>query len=364
MPVDVTAYDAPQNILPSPTEEKSSVSHGKESGVRAFESEDGPSFADFLDIINPLQNLPIIGSIYRYLTGDERGGVSAVIGGALFGGPFGRALAALEVAARGESGQDFGEPVLTAMFGGDEKSESGGVMLAENNEPPAPVARDHVAQIAMNGAVQDGEYLVFGGSGSPLSVLNPNRETGPIARPASAPDRRGDFLVFGSIGAEEPDGAVQRLQKTTRAIKADTLFSAVSGATQTAFAPTDEEIPGRTAAALGPRAVRPGKDGDYHGMPGPARTGPARPRQSLPPPTTGAGAVPGGQSEMRVRTANPLLRASTPVSDSDASKWFSSAFNQAMDKYERTRSINGDATNAVATTPIVRPARGADTELH
>ncbi|MGB6086494.1 MAG: hypothetical protein WBF74_07845, partial [Parvibaculum sp.] len=30
-------------------------------------------FSDFLDVINPLQHIPIVSSIYRELTGDELG---------------------------------------------------------------------------------------------------------------------------------------------------------------------------------------------------------------------------------------------------------------------------------------------------
>ena len=46
-------------------------------------------FADFLDVINPLQHIPIVSSIYRAITGDEINGPARVLGGALFGGPLG-----------------------------------------------------------------------------------------------------------------------------------------------------------------------------------------------------------------------------------------------------------------------------------
>ncbi|MBT5013959.1 MAG: hypothetical protein HON02_05865, partial [Rhodospirillaceae bacterium] len=32
---------------------------------------DGFTFLDFLDIINPLQHIPVVGSLYRDMTGDE-----------------------------------------------------------------------------------------------------------------------------------------------------------------------------------------------------------------------------------------------------------------------------------------------------
>lgn len=46
-------------------------------------------FADLLDIINPLQHIPIVSHIYRALTGDEIEGPARIAGGLLFGGPVG-----------------------------------------------------------------------------------------------------------------------------------------------------------------------------------------------------------------------------------------------------------------------------------
>lgn len=45
--------------------------------------------ADLLDIINPLQHIPIVGQAYRALTGDTLGTPARIFGGLLFGGPAG-----------------------------------------------------------------------------------------------------------------------------------------------------------------------------------------------------------------------------------------------------------------------------------
>src|SRR3970282_788734 len=42
-------------------------------------------FRDVLDIINPLQHIPIVATIYRNMTGDKLGMAPRVIGGALWG---------------------------------------------------------------------------------------------------------------------------------------------------------------------------------------------------------------------------------------------------------------------------------------
>lgn len=50
-------------------------------------------FADILDVINPLQHIPVINYAYRALTGDSIATQNAVAGGALYGGPLGGLVA-------------------------------------------------------------------------------------------------------------------------------------------------------------------------------------------------------------------------------------------------------------------------------
>ena len=86
---------------------------------KGFWGEDGFTFGDFLDTINPLQHLPIVGTIYRALTGDELAPGARLAGGALFGGPIGAATAVANLAVEEIAGQDIGATVLAA-FTGDE----------------------------------------------------------------------------------------------------------------------------------------------------------------------------------------------------------------------------------------------------
>ncbi len=74
----------------------------------ASAKKDGLGFADFLDIINPLHHLPVIGSVYRKLTGDTINPAMKIAGGALFGGPIGVALSAVELAF---TSRDKPEPI-------------------------------------------------------------------------------------------------------------------------------------------------------------------------------------------------------------------------------------------------------------
>lgn len=77
-------------------------------------------FADLLDMINPLQHIPLINHLYRDLTGDTIKPVSRIIGGTIFGGPAGGAAALVNTAVEYETGKDIAGNVL-AMAGGREK---------------------------------------------------------------------------------------------------------------------------------------------------------------------------------------------------------------------------------------------------
>jgi hypothetical protein len=71
-----------------------------------------------IDIINPLQHIPVISSIYRHLTGDEISPAARIAGDALYGGPIGAAVAVANVAVESNTGRDIGENVF-AMASGD-----------------------------------------------------------------------------------------------------------------------------------------------------------------------------------------------------------------------------------------------------
>lgn len=54
--------------------------------------------ADIVDMINPLQHIPIVNNVYQSVTGDTIGSIAMIVGGAVFGGPIG-ALTSMGFAA-------------------------------------------------------------------------------------------------------------------------------------------------------------------------------------------------------------------------------------------------------------------------
>ena len=66
-------------------------------GFKPF-GDDGLTFADVIDIVNPLQHIPVISTFYRKLTGDTIDPAMRIAGGALFGGPLGALASTMAVA--------------------------------------------------------------------------------------------------------------------------------------------------------------------------------------------------------------------------------------------------------------------------
>jgi len=85
-----------------------------------------PSFKDMLDVINPLQHIPVVGTIYRKITGDDISSSARIIGGTLFGGPIGGALAMADVAVQEQTGSSFGDKAYNLV-----SKDSGNIQVAE-----------------------------------------------------------------------------------------------------------------------------------------------------------------------------------------------------------------------------------------
>ncbi|MFT5394891.1 MAG: hypothetical protein ACI85N_000070 [Gammaproteobacteria bacterium] len=92
----------------------STNSTSSQEGSSLF-GEDEFSFGDFLDIINPLQHIPVISTIYRKITGDIIAPSMQIAGDALFGGPIGAAISIAKEAIKSQFSQDSTEKNETAI---------------------------------------------------------------------------------------------------------------------------------------------------------------------------------------------------------------------------------------------------------
>lgn len=73
------------------------------------------SFWDLVDVINPLQHIPVVSSIYRSVTGDEIGAGARMAGGFLFGGVIGLGGAVANLALEAVTGDDVEGHILSLV---------------------------------------------------------------------------------------------------------------------------------------------------------------------------------------------------------------------------------------------------------
>lgn len=104
------------------------------------------TFGDFIDIINPLQHIPVVSTLYREITGDEISPHARIFGDTLFGGPMGFVSAIAEVFYEEVTGEDPGETLLAFFTGEDGEDtpqfagDDGGVVPASGPAAALPAA--------------------------------------------------------------------------------------------------------------------------------------------------------------------------------------------------------------------------------
>jgi hypothetical protein len=103
---------------------------------------DGFGFDDFVDIINPLQHLPFVSTLYREFTGDTIAPAARTAGSALYGGPAGLVAGVANVMFEAESGSDIGATMVAELTGGGSTPVNAApveaVLLAEAPQTVSP----------------------------------------------------------------------------------------------------------------------------------------------------------------------------------------------------------------------------------
>ena len=81
----------------------------------ANEKPEGYQFGDVVDVVNPLHHLPIVGMVYRGLSGDAIHPMSQIIGGAIYGGPVGAVTGTANAISQIQTGKDLGDHALSLV---------------------------------------------------------------------------------------------------------------------------------------------------------------------------------------------------------------------------------------------------------
>jgi hypothetical protein len=100
---------------------------------------------DFIDIINPLQHLPIVSILYREITGDEIKPAMRILGDIGYGGPMGFLSSCGQVLFEAIFGDDVAGTAIAMITGeGDEKAS----MQLASTDPSAPLPAEAAATYA------------------------------------------------------------------------------------------------------------------------------------------------------------------------------------------------------------------------
>jgi len=107
-----------QYVFPSQNIRETAAAVYQPTAAQTASGDTGFSFKDIVDAINPLQQLPIIGSIYRAVTGDTISQGSQIMGSALYGGPIGFVVSALTAGISDGKSGGLGDQLLAMATGG------------------------------------------------------------------------------------------------------------------------------------------------------------------------------------------------------------------------------------------------------
>jgi hypothetical protein len=83
------------------------------TATQTADASDGEDFFHrLLDVVNPLQHLPVVGTIYRAATGEHIGPLEKIAGDALYGGLWGAATSIADVAFEQVTGKSVEDTVM------------------------------------------------------------------------------------------------------------------------------------------------------------------------------------------------------------------------------------------------------------
>lgn len=255
------------------------------SGPETGGTDESLGFADFIDIINPLQHLPVIGTLYRELTGDTMSETARMAGGVVWGGPAGLVGALANTITERESGGDLGATALAMARGG-----------VTGDDPAAPAADPATALAAAPESAA---------SPTPLGPPSPAVAQFAAAAPAAG---GGAQPVLASVSPGSPASAAAQEFSGNAASRLDAFIQRASAVRTADQVPVRDAVKSSAGAEL---------------------TATAAAMKSAPPRASTAAA---SSEPHRLETATPLRLASD--GNTDVAHWMM----RALDRYETMKT--------------------------
>ena len=390
---------APATVTPPPARaDAKGAAAGKGAEMTAFHDGDQMSFSDLVDIINPLQHIPVVDEIYRHLTGDKIGVVSTVLGGALYGGVIGIGASVVGLLFKEATGDSPTGHVL-AMFDDDTPSSTAIADATNDNGAPAAAALATAAPALVATPTAPAPAPL---AATPLAAITP-APAAPAPAPAPAPTpiplANGAIPATSALFAQQAASAANdqsapapvaparfmpapartgialadaRMPPPPSAMM-NRVLAAQQGrapSPQTVAAPTDQPLPAQPIAPAAPASpIAPAARAlpiapIYPGAASLIKPAPVTPIAPTPVRTaainqalsTNSGDA--GKSRVSPPSSAGMSQAATaalmaaqeqrtaPVPSADQQEWFAGNMTQALMKYEQSRRLQAGAAAA------------------
>ncbi len=205
---------------------------------------DTPDFSDVLDAINPLQQIPIIGTIYREITGEEISPASRIAGGALYGGPIGAALGAITSAIEYAIGEDPGKAAIAWVTGDDGKHSTTSMLAA--SDPVEMPAGEAAPIIAVEIERPQLASASIGGATAPVQSVQVTSLASPNGAPAASQGKPAAATQLASATMIPP----ARLRNRTGGFQSPVMVASATPATKLASPVLAQAQPQAAPAAV------------------------------------------------------------------------------------------------------------------
>lgn len=130
-PYDLLPKNAGQSVTPPSAKAVTDSANPAAPEAGNANSDWHVSFDDLLDVVNPLQHFPVVGTLYRALTHDQIKTPEKIVGDTLYGGLWGLAGSVADTAFERITGHNFGDTVLAFVTGHHDDSNPVAVATAE-----------------------------------------------------------------------------------------------------------------------------------------------------------------------------------------------------------------------------------------
>lgn len=183
----------------------------------SFFGEEGPQLTDVIDILNPLQHIPFVATLYRELTGDKISTAAKLAGGALFGGPLGLMASIADSIYEQENGAGMIETAMNNVMGKDAIAPA--TQIAQISPQSAAVAAKGIS-LGQRAGITEAQVLEIQPAVSDAVVLGSSGADVIDARAKLAASRyqsQADKLNFSQAEILSPAFAVSSIRVPTSA---------------------------------------------------------------------------------------------------------------------------------------------------